>query len=137
MSEPILEEPPGVKAAEPIVPLGDGSERVFDAQSELQRQQQVLKNIAEKHVPVSEARLNKIMVAIRETVDEFSHQLMEEQESRRLQNEKIASLAAEVESLRQQVIMMTATAPKDNSEIVNDLGNRVLELERGHGRSDD
>jgi hypothetical protein len=92
-----------------------------------------LKAITDRYLPVSEERITKLWVSVRDTLDAFTNQLGGEQEQRRLQNEKIASLSAEVEALRQQVIMMTATAPRNHDEAVNDLAQRVLNLEREHG----
>lgn len=105
--------------------------RAFDAEAELARQKQLLRNLYEKYVPISEKRLNKMWRAVRETVDEFTNQLVQFQEDRRLQNEAIAGLSAEVQELKQHVLLLTHTAAQDMTEQVTDLANRVLELERG------
>jgi len=72
------------------------------------RMEGLLKSILEKHVPISEAQINKKWRAVRETVDEFSNQLVENQLDRQKQNDAIATLRGEVQKLSEQVILMTA-----------------------------
>lgn len=59
------------------------------------------------YIPVSEERLAKFVAAVRESLNEFSGQLVEQQEQRRLQNLKITTLAAENDNLTQQVVMLS------------------------------
>lgn len=75
---------------------------------EIERLEAVLKNIQQKYVPVSEERINKLWGAVRETIDTYSGKLAAYQEGQRLQNEKIATLASEVQELKQQVILLSA-----------------------------
>lgn len=102
----------------------------------LQHLETKLNNIQQKYVPVSEERLNKLWGAVRGTVDEFTLQLVDFQEQRTSQNEAIATLTAKVENLTQQVMLLTATAPQDTSESVNDIGMRLAVLETANVGSD-
>lgn len=67
-----------------------------------------LDNLLIKHVPVSEERLNKLWASVRDTIDAFSASLAANQKDRQAQNDKIASLATEVEGLKQQVVILSA-----------------------------
>ncbi len=89
-----------------------------------------LENIRQKYVPVSEERINKLWTAVRETIDEFSNQLVGFQEDRKIQTNTIETLSAKVDNLNQQVVMLSVTAPQDTTEAVNDLGVRLLKLEQ-------
>lgn len=59
-----------------------------------------------EHIPVSEARLANFVKAVRESLNDFSVQLVEQQELRRLQNEKITTLNGMVTALQQQVTLL-------------------------------
>ena len=80
----------------------------FNAEREIERLEAVLTNIQQKYVPVSEERINKLWGSVRETIDTFSAKLATHQEGQGLQNEKIATLAGEVQELKQQVILLSA-----------------------------
>jgi hypothetical protein len=80
----------------------------FDAEKMYGQLEAKLNGVLERYKPVSEERLNRLWGSVRETINKFSANLAEAQESRRLQNEAIASLAGEVQSLKQVVIMQTA-----------------------------
>lgn len=64
-----------------------------------------LKGILSRYHPVSEERINKHWIATRDTLNEFTNQLVEEQVARGKQNTAIASLANEVEALKKMVVM--------------------------------
>lgn len=89
-----------------------------------------LENIRQKYVPVSEERINKLWTAVRETIDEFSNQLVVFQYDHQEQNKTIETLSAKVDILNEQVVMLSVTAPQDTTSAVNDLGVRLLELEQ-------
>lgn len=89
-----------------------------------------LENIRQKYVPVSEDRLNKLWTAVRETIDEFSNQLVGFQEDRVIQTNTVETLSAKVDNLNQQVVLLSVSAPQDTTGAVNDLGIRLLKLEQ-------
>lgn len=68
----------------------------------------MLKNILERYVPVSEERLNKLWGSVRGTMDGFSEKMANYQIGQTQQNEKIATLSAEVQELKQQVVLLSA-----------------------------
>lgn len=68
-----------------------------------------LNALERRHIPVSEDRLATFVRVVRESLNEFSVQLVEQQELRRLQNEKITTLDAANANLTQQVTMLSIT----------------------------
>lgn len=80
--------------------------------TELEKRLRELENnqkaLLKKFTPVSAQRLDKVYVAIKETMDNFSVQLAEQQELRRRQNDKITTLTQEVQDLKKQVVMLSA-----------------------------
>lgn len=96
------------------------TEKIEDMEVAIEQMQAQVKNLMSKSYPVSNERLEKVWASVRETMDVFTQRLADEQEQRRLQNEKIAGLTAMNQTLQNAVTVMQA-AHQDQRENIREL----------------
>lgn len=96
-----------------------------------------MRALVDKYVPISEVRVEKLTTAYRESLNDYTELLVEQQLEKKKIADTVYSLKQEMATLNEQVMLLTATTGGDQltklQVTMNDIGARLARVEAAGG----